>query len=220
MKIKRHRFYERMLKSEDPIFISIGWRRFQTIPIFFNEEQSGRLRYLKYAPELLTCYATYFGPKSIKNAGLVAFYSINENLQAFRISGTGSSIEQIGNGQVVKKLRITGYPKDIHKKTAMVSNMFSSDVEASEFLGGLVRTVSGIRGEIKHAEKNGVVRCSFESQLVKSDIVFLNGWIKVKVKEFYSMLTNFASQEKDFVRSFAQLRSDLNLKPIVKEDSL
>jgi ribosome biogenesis protein BMS1 len=52
-----------------------------------------------------------------------------------------------------KKLKLIGEPVKIFKKTAFIKNMFNSALEIQKFIGAKIKTVSGIRGEIK-----GVVR--------------------------------------------------------------
>lgn len=220
VKIKRHRFYARKPKSSDPMIFSIGWRRYQALPIFFNEERGGKLKFLKYMPDFLTCYATFFGPNSAINVGVTAFQYIKEGLESFRISATGVTIKEMGDGNVVKKLRVNGYPKDIFKKTAKVEKMFTSDVEATPFVGALIRTVSGIRGVIKKVEKNGVVRCTFEDTVKPSDIVFLNTWVKIHPTEFYQPVNSLLDDNYGLIRTTAELRSDLNLRPEYNEDSV
>ncbi|OHS93685.1 Ribosome biogenesis protein BMS1 like protein-related protein [Tritrichomonas foetus] len=220
VKIKRHRFYERKPKSSDPMIVTIGWRRFQAIPIFFNEERDGKLRFLKYMPDFLTCYATFYGPPPANNIGVTAFQHIKENLRAFRITATGVTIPKMGDGNVVKKLRVNGHPKEIYRKTAKITDMFTSELEAGQFVGALVRTVSGIRGVIKKAEKDGVVRCTFEDTVKKSDIIFLNGWVKVPPTNFYQTIDSLLTDNWNLVRTTAELRSDLNLRPEYNEDSV
>lgn len=220
LKIRRHRFYDRIPKSSDPMIITVGWRRFQTVPIFFNEERDGKLRFLKYMPDLLTCYASYYGPPSAINIGVTAFQHIKENLRAFRITATGVTIKKMGDGRIVKKLRINGHPKEIFKKTAKISDMFTSELEAKQFENAIIRTVSGIRGRIKHVEKDGVVRCTFEDTIKQSDIVFLNGWVNVPVEEFYTPIDSLLSKEWRLIKTTAELRSDLNLRPQYDPDSV
>ena len=222
VKIKKHRFYERAMKSTDPLIVSIGWRRYQTIPIFFNEDRGGRLTFLKYLKDLSTNYVTFYGPASAINVGVTAFQHIKEQLVNFRVSGTGVTIKQLGNGIVYKKLRVKGFPKkgQIHSSTAIITGMFSSAMETSKFSSALVKTVSGIRGVIKSVDANGDCRCSFEGKIVESDIVNLNCWVPVEVTKFYSEIKNFLTEDIPLIRTYAELRSDLNLRPQYNEDSV
>jgi ribosome biogenesis protein BMS1 len=220
VKIKRHRFYARKPKSNDPLIVTIGWRRYQCVPTFFNEERGERLRFLKYMPDFLTCWATFYGPPSAVNVGVTAFQYVTENLETFRITATGVTVAQMGDGNIVKKLRVNGHPKEIFQKTAKISNMFTSDIEATQFVGGLVRTVSGIRGVIKKVEKDGVVRCTFEDTVKPSDIVFLNTWVKVQPTELFTPVNSLLSAEWGLIRTTAQMRAELGLRPEYREDSV
>ena len=55
-RFKKHRWHKKILKCNDPLVFSIGWRRFQSIPVFSTEDQNGRQRYLKYTVSLVTIY--------------------------------------------------------------------------------------------------------------------------------------------------------------------
>jgi len=61
IRIKKHRWYNNLLKSKDPLIVSLGWRRFQTLPIFITKDLDLRLRYLKYTPQHDFCYAILYG---------------------------------------------------------------------------------------------------------------------------------------------------------------
>lgn len=64
VKIKKHRWYPHILKTKDPLILSIGWRKFQALPVYcMEDEQLGsRLRMIKYTPKFGFCYAVFYGP--------------------------------------------------------------------------------------------------------------------------------------------------------------
>ena len=68
---------------------------------------------------------------------------------SFRISATGVVLDINQSAEVVKKLKLTGVPYKIYKNTAFIRNMFSSALEVTKFEGASIRTVSGIRGQVK-----------------------------------------------------------------------
>ena len=68
---------------------------------------------------------------------------------AFRISATGIILDINHSVEIVKKLKLTGTPYKIFKNTAFIKDMFTSALEVAKFEGAAIRTVSGIRGQVK-----------------------------------------------------------------------
>ena len=94
----------------------------------------------------------------------------------------------------MKKIKLIGEPFKIMKNTAFIKGMFNSNMEVANYIGAQIRTVSGIRGQIKKAIKEGGegnFRASFEDKILMSDIVFCRAWYRVILERFYNPVLNF-----------------------------
>lgn len=186
VRMKKHRWYKKILKTRDPLIISMGWRRFQTVPIYHVMDDNMRNRALKYTPWHLHCLATFWAPLAPQGTGLVAFQQTDQFTQDFRIAATGVVLELDKSADIVKKLKLVGSPMEVFTKTAFIRGMFNSALEVAKFEGAPIRTVSGIRGLVKKAIKapEGAFRATFEDKILMSDIVFLRTWYHVDVPKF------------------------------------
>lgn len=197
VRLKRHRWHHKVLKTNDPLIFSIGWRRFQSIPIYSLDDGT-RNRMLKYTPEHMHCLATFWAPAARPNTGFCAFNTFNSNIATFRVSATGTVLDvDSGSGayRIVKKLKLTGYPAKVFKNTAFIKEMFNSSLEVAKFEGANIKTVSGIRGQVKKAlaKPEGWFRATFEDKVLMSDIVFLRAWYSIHPRRYYNPVTSLLS---------------------------
>lgn len=105
----------------------------------------------------------------------------------------------------------TGTPYKIFKNTAFIKDMFNSALEIAKFEGAAIKTVSGIRGQIKRAlaKPDGHFRATFEDKILLSDIVFLRAWYPIKPHRFYSPATNLIGWQS--MRLTGEIRRDENI---------
>jgi len=112
--------------------------------------------------------------------------------------------------KIVKKLKLTGTPFKVHRHTAFIRGMFHSALEVAKFEGAAIKTVSGIRGQIKKALLNegpeGSFRATFEDKILMSDIVFCRTWTTVNPKEYYNPVTSLLLPDKQRWRETSGMR--------------
>ncbi|XP_017795416.1 PREDICTED: ribosome biogenesis protein BMS1 homolog [Habropoda laboriosa] len=226
-RIKKHRWYPKILKSKDPLILSVGWRRFQTLAIFSKLEDNLRNRMLKYTPEHVACMAHFWGPITPQSTGILVVQDVATRPPGFRIAATGSIVEIDKSTQIMKKLKLTGVPMKIYKKTAFIKDMFNSALEVAKFEGARVKTVSGIRGQIKKAvsKPEGCFRATFEDKILLSDIVFCRTWYRVDVPKFYNPVTSLLlpPEEKNRwqgMKTTGQLKRENNIRMPANKDSM
>ncbi|CAG8782109.1 24859_t:CDS:10 [Gigaspora margarita] len=218
VRIKRHRWHKKILKNKDPLIFSLGWRRFQSIPIYSLNDNT-RNRMLKYTPEHMHCIATIYGPIHPPNTGFCAVQSVSEdNVATFRISATGAVLDINHSFEIVKKLKLVGTPYKIFKNTAFIKDMFTSALEVAKFEGAAIRTVSGIRGQIKKplSKPEGHFRATFE------DKILMSAWFPVTPKKFYNPVTSLLLSTKTKwlgMRLTGEIRKDLDIKTPINPDS-
>lgn len=226
VRIRRHRWHKKILKSNDPLILSLGWRRFQTIPIYTTTDSRTRNRMLKYTPEHAYCFASFYGPLVAPNTTFVGFNVVDKlsTTGSFRVAATGVVEDLNSTVEIVKKLKLVGYPYKIFRNTAFIKDMFSNALEVARFEGAAIRTVSGIRGEIKRAlsKPDGYFRASFEDKILMSDTVFLKTWYPVKVKKLYNPVTSLLLRDHNEwkgMRLTGQVRAANNIPTPLEKDS-
>ena len=95
--------------------------------------------------------------------------------------------------------------------------MFNSALEIAKFEGAAIKTVSGLRGQIKRAlaKPDGHFRATFEDKILMSDIVFLRAWYPIKPHRFYNPATNLIGWHS--MRSTGEIRRDQDIAtPLLK----
>ncbi|KXN84596.1 Ribosome biogenesis protein bms1 [Leucoagaricus sp. SymC.cos] len=199
VRIKRHRWFTRPLKTNDPLILSLGWRRFQTVPIYSLDDHSIRMHMLKYTPEHTHCYATFYGPVSLPNTGFCAFNSLGGDTPGFRISATGVVLDIDRSVKIVKKLKLTRMPYKNFKNTAFIKDVFNS------------------AGQVKKAlpKPDGAFWATFEDKVLKSDLIFLWAWYSIEPQKFYNPVTSLLLPNKTSwmgMRLTGQIQRDEGLK--------
>jgi len=80
MRIKKHRWYGNILKSNDPLIFSVGWRRYQSLPIYCVQDPNDRYRFLKYTPSYDFCFAYTYGCFVPPLTGVLCVQTLNNQL--------------------------------------------------------------------------------------------------------------------------------------------
>ncbi|KAG5221114.1 DUF663-domain-containing protein [Salix suchowensis] len=145
--------------------------------------------------------------------GLLAAEERFGDAPGFRVAATGVVLDIDRSVKIVKKLKLTGVPLKIFKNTAFIKDMFSSALEVAKFEGANIRTVSGIRGQVKKAlpKPDGAFRATFEDKVLMSDIVFLRAWYSIEPRKFYNPVTSLLLSDKNQwsgMRLTGQVRRD------------
>ncbi|KAI8628255.1 GTP binding protein Bms1 [Xylariaceae sp. FL1651] len=220
VRLRKHRWHKRILKNNDPLIFSAGWRRFQAMPILHSWEERVRHRMLKYSPEHSFCYATFYGPLVAPNTSFVCFQSLSSDNPGFRVAATGTVLSVDSSYEIVKKLKLTGTPAKVYKNTAFIKDMFNSSLEIAKFEGASIKTVSGIRGQIKRAlsKPEGHFRATFEDKILMGDLVFLRAWYPVKPHRFYNPVTELLGNWQP-MRLTGEVRRDQGIPTPQNADS-
>lgn len=213
IRLKRHRFYKALLKTNDPLIFSIGFQKFQSLPYFCRKDMGDRIRMVKYTPKYDYCLCAAYSNYVPNNTGIVAFQSLEEGQGKFRVSAVGVVIGFSTEYKIQKKLKLIGEPFKIFKNTAFVKNMFNSELEVAKFMGAKIKTVSGIRGQIKKISREGPegsFRAVFEDKILMSDIVFMRTWYTLLLEKYYNPVVSFNNFE--LMKTTWQLRKKYGIR--------
>lgn len=226
VRIKLHRWYPKILKNRDPLILSLGWRRFQSLMYYAKREDNFRMRSLKYARKYMHVEAMCWGPITSTNTGFVAFQNITDRVPEFRIAANGVVLEADQSCKIVKKLKLMGTPEKVLKKTAFIKDMFHSDTEIAKFEGAKIETQSGIRGIIKKFQGDrGHFRATFEDVIKMSDVIILKTWVPLEMaKHCFPVRTLLLPPSEKAawqgMKTVAQVKKSKGIKNLANPDSL
>lgn len=206
-KVKKNKWHKKLLKTNEPYIFSVGWKRFQSIPVFSSKTPEIN-RALKYSFQHGFSAINFFGSIVPPGTG----FSIYSETGDFRILANGNIMDVTGEHKLVKKLKLLGYPKSITGNTVVVKNMFTSDLEVAKFKFAKLKTASGLKGTVKNAiGKKGDFRASFEGEMLMSDIVVLRCYVNFPIFKYVIPVNNlYGDWEK--LRSLKEIREDFGIK--------
>ncbi len=171
-RVVKNKWQKKDLKTNSPYFFSMGWARFQSIPIFGKDNKA--IKYVRGTTGCEYSEIIFYGPFVETGTGFLIF-DLNSD---YRILGHGQILNSNGAITMKKKLKLVGYPKKIMGNNVIVQSMFSSGEEVNKFINAKLGCASGLRGILKRAIGNsGDFRGSFEGEMLPSDIVFIRCYI-------------------------------------------
>lgn len=202
-KFKKSKWLHKLLKTNDPLIFSLGWRRFQSIPVY-SSKTSGDNRMLKYCFKHGYSLINFYGFVVPPGTGFVAYSESSK----FRILGHGKIQDVSGEINLVKKLKLIGYPFKVLGNTAFIKDMFTSNLEVIKFKDAKIKTVSGLKGLIKNPiGKKGDFRGAFEGEMLLSDIVVMKCFVPFPVQKIIISVDNLI-QKWIGLRSLREIREE------------
>ncbi|KAI3891292.1 hypothetical protein MKX03_000120 [Papaver bracteatum] len=166
-RLKRNNWHVKLLKSGERVTVSVGWRRYQTKPIYARKINNGRHQIREFNPEHEHCLAMFYGPVE---PPLTRIAVVQRNKDMFRIAAKAIVLDPKDYSRMMKKIETEGKPHKILNggRTALIK--FKSDVDVAKFKGAPIRTRSAIWGRVNEvAKEKEIAKCTFEEGICMND---------------------------------------------------
>jgi len=168
--VVKHATYEEPVQSKDTLIFHVGIRRYTIQPIFSTLNPGCAKQKFEHflQPGRPSC-ASIFGPVTFPPNPLVVFNPEGDLVA----TGTLHAIDP--DRIVVKKIVLTGSPAKVHKKGAVIRDMFYFPDDALWFKPVELWTKNGKVGHIKESVgTHGLIKCTFDTPVNQNDTVCMS----------------------------------------------
>ena len=166
------------IKSKEELIIHLGFRRFTNRPIFSAHTNGDKFKLERYLPADVATVATFYAPITFPPASVLVFKKFSNGEQS--LVATGSLLSVNPNRVIIKRIRLSGHPFKIVKKSTVVRYMFFNREDILWFKPIELRTKYGRKGHIREPlGTHGHMKCKFDRQLPSNDTVLMNLYKRV-----------------------------------------
>lgn len=182
--LRRHATYAEPVRSKTPLVFHSGFRRFLAEPIFSQHNPNcDKHKFERFLHEKRMTVATVFAPITYMPAPLLVFSVPSAQAPAARLVATGALLSVDPNRIVLKKIVLTGFPYKIHKRTAVVRDMFFQPDDVAWFKPVEIYTRRGRTGHIiESLGTHGLMKVQMDGGLASDDTICMNLYKRVYPK--------------------------------------
>lgn len=181
--LKKHSTYTDPIKSKESLVFQVGYRRFESSPIFSEYNFGNKHKYERFLQCDKASVASVYAPIIFPPAPVLVFKREETFL---KLVATGSVLNADPNRIIIKRVVLSGHPFKINRKSAVVRYMFFNRDDILWFKPVELRTKYGRRGHIKEPlGTHGHMKCIFDKQLISQDTVLMNLYKRVFPKWTY-----------------------------------
>jgi len=168
--ITKHPTYEPPVQSKDSLIFHVGIRRYSCQPVYsVMSPGCPKQKFERFLQPSRPSCATTYGPVTFHSNPLIVFSPEGE------LVATGSLHGVDPDRIVVKKIIITGKPYKVHRRGAVIRDMFHFPEDANWFRPVELWTKHGKVGHIKESVgTHGDIKCLFDNPLLQHDTVCLS----------------------------------------------
>ncbi|RWS12235.1 pre-rRNA-processing protein TSR1-like isoform X1 [Dinothrombium tinctorium] len=195
--LRKHHLFAEPIKSKEKLIFHFGCRRFTAHPIFSCHTNGDKFKYERFMRNDSAVVATIYAPVTFPPASVIVFKEYNDGTQS--LVATGSLLSINPDRIIMKRIRLSGHPFKINKKSAVVRYMFFNRDDILWFKPVELRTKYGRKGHIKEPlGTHGHMKCTFDKPLRSEDTVMMNLYKRVFPKWNYELYTkNYIVKEFD-----------------------
>ena len=188
-KIFKNKWENELLFSGKYYILSIGFKLIITRLYFCNQKKNNSFNIINKI-KAINFYYICFDIAMTTKEDLVIGLEKKSQIRNTRNQGASFSFLFFGkilqiktSFKMFKKLKLKGNLIKKYDKTAFVTGMFRSNMEAIKYEGACIKTFNGIKGIIKSiysSDSKGIFRATFEKNIKNENFVFIRTFIEVK----------------------------------------